>query len=163
MQLKLSISVLALCSAVFTRSVRAQTEELKTHNWKLTTPFVVTQLPVGTESERRGPAAGGMLRANFGDGARLIMVYPDPSASESQALSTRLLSTGFHSACDPEISFDATRILFAAKRAPVDDWNIFEMSIDGSNVRQVTSGIGDCRNPGYQATLYTIISDKPWY
>ena len=23
--------------------------------------------------------------------------------------------------------------------------------------------VGDCRSPGYQATLYTIVSTKPWY
>jgi hypothetical protein len=104
-----------------------------------------------------------MLRANFGDGARLVIVYPDSSAGSGQAPATKLLSDGFDSACDPAISFDATHILFAAKRTPADNWDIFEMSIDGSNVRQVTNGIGDCRSPGYQATLYTIVSDKPWY
>ncbi len=116
-------------------------------------PFVVTQLPVGTEAERQGALAAGTLRARFGDGARLVIVYPDRS--------TKVLSEGFHSACDPEISFDAAHILFAAKRTPADDWNIFEMSIDGSNVRQVTSGIGDCRGPCYQPPLYTIAPPKP--
>ncbi|UCF13939.1 MAG: hypothetical protein JSW59_11045 [Phycisphaerales bacterium] len=83
------------------------------------------------------------------------MLYPD--------LSTTVLSKGFHSASDPEISFDAARILFAAKKTAGDTWNIYEMGIDGSNVRQITDGIGDCRNPGYQSTLYTIVSAKPWY
>ncbi|UCE49856.1 MAG: hypothetical protein JSW47_06820, partial [Phycisphaerales bacterium] len=83
------------------------------------------------------------------------MLYPD--------LSTTVLSKGFHSASDPEISFDAARILFAAKKTAGDTWNIYEMGIDGSNVRQITDGIGDCRNPGYQSTLYTIVSPKPWY
>jgi len=115
--------------------------------------FVVTQFPVGTEPERQGPAAGGMLRADFGEGARLVMVYPD--------CSTKLLSNGFYSACDPEISFDASHILFAAKKTPSDDWNIFEMSIDGSNIRQITNGMGNCRSPCYQPPLYTIAPPKP--
>ncbi len=128
---------------------------------RLESAFVVTQLPVGTEAERQGPAAAcaeqgrrsGMLRADLGEGARLVMVYPD--------LSTKLLSNGFHSACDPEVSFDASHILFAAKKTPSDDWNIFEMSIDGSNVRQITNGMGNCRSPCYQPPLYTIASPKP--
>jgi hypothetical protein len=95
------------------------------------------------------------MRANFGEGARLVMIYPD--------FSTKLLSQGFHSACDPEISFDATQILFAGKRKHTDKWTIFEMAIDGSSIRQVTSGQSDCRSPGYQATLYTIVSPKPWH
>jgi hypothetical protein len=99
--------------------------------------------------------AGGMLRADYGDGARLVMVLPDRT--------TKVLSRGFYSACDPEISFDASHILFAGKRKAADNWNIFEMATDGSAIRQVTNGMGDCRSPGYQATLYTIVSDKPWY
>ncbi|MHC4281983.1 MAG: TolB-like translocation protein, partial [Planctomycetota bacterium] len=116
--------------------------------------LVVTQLPRGMGLEQQA-IAGGMLRADYGDGARMVMVLPDRT--------TKVLSRGFYSACDPEISFDASHILFAGKRKPADNWNIFEMAIDGSAVRQVTNGIGDCRSPGYQATLYTIISDKPWY
>ncbi len=116
--------------------------------------FVVTQLPRGMRLERKA-VAGGMLRADYGDGARLVMVLPDRT--------TKVLSRGFHSACDPEVSFDASHILFAGKRKPEDDWNIFEMAVDGTNLRQITNNIGSCRSPGYQATLYTIISDKPWY
>ncbi|MBN2131455.1 MAG: hypothetical protein JW741_18285 [Sedimentisphaerales bacterium] len=77
--------------------------------------------------------------------------------------SIKVLTEGFHSACDPEVSFDGTRLLFAGKRAAGDDWNIFEMNVDGSDLRQITRDIGDCRSPSYQSTLYTIISPKPWY
>lgn len=158
MQLKLSVSVLALCSALSTRSIWAQVpgqgvRPPQSSRPRLETAFVVTQLPVGTEAERQGPAVSGTLRADFGEGGRLVMVYPD--------LSTKLLSNGFHGACDPEISFDASHILFAAKKTPSEDWNIFEMSIDGSNVRQITDGRGNRRSPCYQPPLYTIASPKP--
>lgn len=122
---------------------------------RLKVPFIVMQLPVGTESQLHGPQADGMLRANYGHGARLVMVRTDSS--------TRILSRGFHSACDPSISFDGSRILFAGKKAARDNWNIYEAAIDGSNVRQITDLKTDCRSPSYQATLYTIISPKPWY
>jgi len=118
--------------------------------------MVVTQIPADAASEKQGPPADGMLRADYGDGARLIIVNPD--------LSIKTISQDFHSASDPEISFDGSRILFAGKREAADAWSIFEMDIDGSNgasrplrdLRQVTSGPIDCRSPGYQSTLYTL-------
>jgi hypothetical protein len=158
--LQLSISVLALCSALSMRSVWAQVPSQSvsapaSSRPRLETAFVVTQLPVGTEAERQGLAARGTLRADFGEEARLVMVCPD--------LSTKLLSNGFHSACDPEVSFDAAHILFAGKRTPDDKWSIYEMAIDGSNVRRVINRTTDCRSPGYQATLFVLASPEPWY
>ena len=163
-----SILVLVLCSALSVRSVWARAPDQgadppASSRPRLESAFVVTQLPVGAEAERQAPAAGGMLRADFGDRARLVMVYPDPSVSSGQALSTKLLSDGFYSACDPEVSFDATHILFAGKRTPHDRWSIYEAAIDGSSVRQVISRTTDCRSPGYQSTLFIIASPEPWY
>jgi len=112
--------------------------------------FIVTQLP---SSANQRAKTDWFLK--FGNGARLVKANPD--------LTVEVLSRDFHSACDPSISFDASHILFAGKRAPDDDWNIYEMEIDGSNVRQITEGLGNCRNPDYQATLYTIVSTEPWY
>jgi hypothetical protein len=97
-----------------------------------------------------------MLHADYGDGARLIIINPD--------LSIKAISQGFHSASDPEISFDGSRIVFAGKRKAADAWHIFEMDIDGSNgasrplrdLPQVTSGPIDFRSPGYQSSLYTL-------
>ncbi len=115
--------------------------------------FVVTQLP--TVARRLETASDGMLRAPYGEAARLLLVLPDSS--------TRELSAGFHSACDPNVSFDATRILFAGKRTADDRWNVYEMAVDGSGVRQITRDLGDCRSPAYQSKLYTIVSSEPWY
>ncbi len=118
--------------------------------------FIVTQLPVvHTTPQQQGPIGHWLLWPDFAEEAQLVKVQPNSF--------TQVLSEGFHSAADPEISFDASHILFAGKKTADDDWNIYEMGIDGSNVRQITNGIGDCRNPGYQATLYTIVSTKPWY
>ena len=85
----------------------------------------------------------------------MILLSPD--------LSTQVLTKDFHSAGDPTISFDGKRILFAAKRTAPESWDIFEMSVDGSNVRQVTDLEIECRRPGYQSTFYTIVSSEPWY
>ena len=118
-------------------------------------PFVVTQFRAGTELERHGSTSGGMLRLNMGDGARVLIVFPDGT--------TRVLSRGFHSASDPDVSFDGRRLLFAGKRTAQDPWNIYEAAIDGSDVRQITRGLGDCRSPGYQSTYYEITEDQPWH
>ena len=119
--------------------------------------FIVTQLPSAssqqavTAFDRQEAKVDWFLK--FGDGARLVKVNPDSSIEE--------LSRDFHSACDPAISFDATHILFAAKRTRTDNWNIFEMSIDGSNIKQITNAMGNCRGPCYQPALYTIAPPKP--
>ena len=96
-----------------------------------------------------------MLRSAYGDGARIVLVEPDRT--------TRSLTTGFHSACDPDVSFDGTRMLFAAKRTASDNWNVYEMTIQGTDVRQITRSLGDCRSPGYQSSHYQISEEEPWY
>ena len=128
-------------------------------------PFVVTQAPKGsTKQQSTGVGGVGRIdpphewRINFGDGARLVKV-----SGFGKDESIKVISGGFHSACDPEISFDGSHILFAGKRVAVDHWNIFEMTIDGLDVKQITDNLGDCRSPSYQATLYTLDSPKPWY
>ena len=156
-------SVLGL-SAIVTRASVEDPKSPSPSSSRIENALIVTQLPVrhlmphqrtGTALEQQELLADWPLRADFGHGARLVKIYPD--------FSTEVLSCGFHSACDPEISFDASRILFAGKRTHTDNWTIFEIGIDGSNLRQVTTGESPCRSPCYQATLYTIISPKPWY
>lgn len=118
-------------------------------------PILVTQIPAGLDLERAPSVSGGMLRADYGVGGRILVVPPDSSP--------RVLTEGFKSACDPDVSFDGKRILFAAKREADDPWNIFEMQCDGPNARQITNNLGNCRSPGYQSVIYTIDSTEPWY
>jgi hypothetical protein len=117
-------------------------------------PIVVTQLPPDSAREAAPSGSAGMLRGEFGDGARLVLVDPGKE--------TRILTSGFHSACDPDISFDGTRMLFAGKRESTDPWDIFEMELDGSEIRRVTDDAGDSRSPIYQGRLYVITADRPW-
>jgi hypothetical protein len=116
--------------------------------------FVATQIPV-TRKVKAPEAAGGMLRATYGEGARLVLV----TANHTR----KVLTADFDSAADPDVSFDGKRILFAGKMQATDDWNIFEMEADGSRVRQVTKGVGGCRSPTYQSKLNTLVAEKPWY
>jgi Tol biopolymer transport system component len=117
-------------------------------------PVVVAQVPVAALG---GEAlAGGTLRTLPGDGGRLVLVTPKGE--------TRVLTAGFASAADPEVSFDGQRILFAAKQGPGDPWCIWEMKKDGSEPRKITCGLAGARQPIYQSTVYTITPTnvEPW-
>ena len=148
-----------LLGGIVTQASVQNTTSMSPLRGRIDNAFIVTQLPpasnqqTGTALERQESADNWFL--DFGVRARLVKVYPDASIEE--------LSRDFHSACDPAISFDASHIIFAGKRTSGDDWNIYEMEIDGSNVRQITNSIGNYRSPYYQAMLYTIVSPEPWY
>jgi hypothetical protein len=66
------------------------------------------------------------------------------------------LTPGFAAACEPDVSFDGQRIIFAAKKDASDPWNIWEMSADGTGQRQITSGPGDRTSPRYLSPQYTL-------
>jgi Tol biopolymer transport system component len=117
-------------------------------------PVVVAQVPAAALG---GEAlAGGTLRTVLGDGGRLVLVTPKGE--------TRVLTAGFASAADPEVSFDGQRILFAAKKEAGDPWCIWEMRSDGSEPRKITCGAAGARQPIYQSTVYTITPTnvEPW-
>lgn len=111
--------------------------------------MVVAQIPAGAG----GPAG---VRPDWGEGGRLVLVTPGER--------TRVLSASFHSAADPEVSFDGRSILFAAKKAASDPWCVFEMKADGTGPRKVTCGAAGARQPVYQSTIYTITPTnvEPW-
>jgi hypothetical protein len=117
-------------------------------------PLVVCQLPVTVATESNPAAARGMLRDAYGQGARLVRVQPDGTLEN--------LAPGFHSASDPDVSFDGRRLLFAGKRALPDAWNIYELTLDSGEIRQITKDLGDCRQGCYQSSFYQITSDDPW-
>jgi hypothetical protein len=97
------------------------------------------------------------LTQRFPEGSRLVRLNP------GDAPATLLpLTPGFFAAADPQVSFDASRILFSAERAKGDSWQVWEMAVDGSGLRQVTHGAGDCLEPKYlpqNQIVYTFVSD----
>ena len=116
--------------------------------------LVVAQVPAGTLPE----GEGGSLRApSLGEGGRLVLVSP--------AGRTRVLTAGFASAADPEVSFDGRSLLFAGRQADSDPWCVWEMELEGAaKPRKVTCGAAGARQPIYQPTIYTITpkSVEPW-
>jgi hypothetical protein len=91
-----------------------------------------------------------------GEGGRLVLVSPSGR--------TRVLTAGFASAADPDVSFDGRSILFAAKQAAADPWCVWEMKADGTGARKITCGAAGARQPVYQSTVYTITATnvEPW-
>ncbi|MBN1417203.1 MAG: hypothetical protein JXP34_00410 [Planctomycetes bacterium] len=102
-------------------------------------PIVLTQIPAGARSDR--PAWP--PRIERPDGARIIVLEPGKPA--------RILTPGFGSACDPCVSIDGKRILFAGKPRDGDRWDIFEIGADGSELRRITESLGNCLAPVYLA------------
>ena len=105
--------------------------------------MIFTQVPNGLSSQ------------SFGEKGRLVLL--------SRSGKLRVLTAEFESAADPAVSFDGKRILFAAKRKQGDLWNIFEMQADGSEVRQITKAMGNCRKPIYQPAIFYLDDPLPSY
>lgn len=117
-------------------------------------PILLTQFRGPAKQQEATSQNEGTLRGDYGNQSRIVLISPDRPA--------RVLTGAFHSACDLDISFDATRFLFAARRTADDHWNIYEMVINGGEVRQITRALGDCRSPSYQSSHYQITEKEPW-
>lgn len=76
----------------------------------------------------------------FPEGAQLLRVHDG---------STEPLVAGFAAAADANVSFDATTVLFAGKKAASDPWQIFELTFANGEIRQVTAGASDAIRPLY--------------
>jgi len=120
----------------------------------VSSPIVVCEFPVRGGLEESSPGSAGMLPQRDDEGARLLWVEPSGSA--------RVLVPGFHSAADPDVSFDGKRILFAGKRTAADRWAIYEWTIATGQLRQVIRTAGDCRSPSYQGFMYTMAEELAW-
>ncbi|MBT4497938.1 MAG: hypothetical protein HOC74_09475 [Gemmatimonadetes bacterium] len=76
-------------------------------------------------------------------GSRIAALQPDGDI--------RLLTEGFCAAAEPTVSFDGRRVLFAGKLHAGENWDVWEMDVNGSRKMRVTSDMGDCREPVYLA------------
>ncbi len=61
----------------------------------------------------------------------------------------RTLAAGFFAAADPEVSFDARRVLFAGKQRREDRWQIWEAPLAGGPPKRITRFEEDCIRPLY--------------
>jgi hypothetical protein len=72
------------------------------------------------------------------------LVLREPNGTE-----TYLTSLVLGAAKDPEISFDALKVIFAAKLTESDQWHVYEMSIAGGPITPLTSGPWNDTEPHY--------------
>ena len=61
----------------------------------------------------------------------------------------RALVRSFVASSDPTVSFDGKNVLFSGKRNGGDFWQIWEISLDGGDPRQITNCSQDCVRPFY--------------
>ncbi|HXX21949.1 MAG TPA: hypothetical protein VEO19_02225 [Terriglobia bacterium] len=85
---------------------------------------------------------GGRLSERFPSGSRIVRLEKGSSRPTN-------LTPSFFSAADPRISFDGSKVLFAAKKNATANWQIWEMNTDGTGQRQVTHSDGNCLAPAY--------------
>ena len=103
-----------------------------------TTPSSTTYL--FTEALRYSPRAWLVNGERFPAGATIRVASPGGS---------RALVEGFAATADPDLSFDATRVLFAGKQKAGDPWQVWETALEAGTPRRVSSGDGDCYRPLY--------------
>ena len=109
-------------------------------------PLVLTQIPAGTSEPMA--LSEGTFRAPWGEGGRIVLV---PSGGPP-----RVLTKGFASAADPEVSFDGERIFFSGRKGPQDPWCVWVMERDGGAPRKVTCGPGEARHPLDLPPMHTL-------
>jgi len=86
---------------------------------------------------------------HFGDSAHIPGAHimrlspPTPNGTLTD------LTEDFFAAEEPEISWDAQKIIFAGKKTAQDKWEVWEMNADGSGKRQITKGGWDVCSPCY--------------
>jgi cytochrome c553 len=62
---------------------------------------------------------------------------------------TALLEDAHGGVRDPQVSYDATKILFSYRKGGTDPYHLYEINIDGSGLRQLTDGPFDDLEPAY--------------
>lgn len=122
---------------------------------RLEVPLVVTQVPREIQGPPKDWVAGGLARGDWFEGGRVAVLAPDGGL--------RVLSEGLASACDPNVSFDGQRVLFAGKKQRGGRWRIWEIGADGQGLRAVSPEHLDARSPIYVSTLFTLDSPEPWF
>jgi hypothetical protein len=102
--------------------------------------------------------SGDDLPNRFSQGSRLAR-----TANGSTSSKVVNLTPEFFAAADPQISFDASKVLFAAQPEAGARWQIWEMNADGSTKRQVTHLEANCFRPAYLAHdefVFTVVTSE---
>ncbi len=98
----------------------------------------------------------GSPSTRFPRGSHLALLPPATPATTPVNL-----TPDFFAAADPQVSFDGRRVLFAGRKTRAGHWQIWEMNVDGTGKKQITSGRADCFRPAYlprNEIVYTRVS-----
>ncbi|MCP4156285.1 MAG: hypothetical protein GY757_51705 [bacterium] len=71
------------------------------------------------------------------------------------------LTADFFAACDPAVSFDGKKILFAGKQTKTTSWQIWQMDADGKNKVQITHHKTPSVSPLYIGSLFHLNDKSP--
>jgi hypothetical protein len=74
------------------------------------------------------------------------IVSTDP---EKPGSTLKVLTEGFYSARSPQISYDGKNMLFTAQQKQNDPWQVWEMNLTNSEIRQITTSQENCTDPDY--------------
>jgi hypothetical protein len=118
-------------------------------------PLILTQVPRSATAATATRETRDLVRGDWFNGARVVVVTPSGPP--------RVLSGGFHSAADPNVSFDGRRVLFAGRKDSGSRWRIWEIGVDGQGLRAVSPEHLDARSPIHVSTLFTLDSPEPWF
>lgn len=116
--------------------------------------LIVVQIP--KSAEFRDSTAGFLspLYDRYVDGARIVRVSSDGGEP-------RNLTPEFAAALDPDVSFDASTIIFSGKRHDGDTWQLWRMNADGTGKVQITSGPGDHITPVHAGNRFFLNDPEP--
>ncbi len=76
--------------------------------------------------------------------AKILAINP-----KSETISALPLTDDFYSACAPDISFDAHKMVFAGQKSNADIWQIYEMDLGSLRYTQLTNSTENCTDPIY--------------
>ena len=97
----------------------------------------------GYYAEEQGPSYFNNSNKLYRDGSRLCRL------NLSTGKIAVLLEDPHGGIRDPQVSYDASKILFSYRSSKSSHYHLFEINMDGSNLRQLTDGDWDDIEPSY--------------
>lgn len=120
--------------------------------------LIFTQVPVRTGRTSAGAHVDAAWVWDLSPGSRIVAF--DPSTPSG---SVTVLTSDFFAAGRPDLSFDGKRVLFIGKHNADDPFQVWEMNVEGGDLRRITDRPGNVREAIYLSTIYTLDADKPVY
>ncbi len=153
-----SLAVLAVAALLFSGSSRLAAAEPESGAGEAAPPLALASLPGEILFCERHPGRdpSGHYYANFGyncgdenewlhgaDGGRLAILNPKTGRVRT------LIEDPQGAFRDPVVHYDGSKVLFSYRKGGTHHYNLYEIELDGSGLRQLTSGDWDDVEPAY--------------